>query len=271
MSMKVFSFVGSQAGEKSNTARFSDMVAEKLKEHAAKLGEEVTYERLTGADVRLTFCRSCQNCFKTDYPCPADAHDDLPLLKQKFLEADVIFFCSPVYTGSMSATSKAVIDRLACWCHRAELAGKTAAVLVTTCNNHGPQTVAGITEAFYFMGASVACGTVVNTSATPNLYRKEDMEPLTEKLCSALIDCWQHPETYITKNQNLSFYYLARGYERARRVYETIGRKLAGDARVGVEREFIKYKTLKNYVEALRGTARTEDADSEAADGPSLQ
>ena len=112
--IKVFSFVGSQAGNKSRTARFSDMVADKLKSY---IQEPIAYERLTGADVHLDFCRSCESCFSTG-KCPADAGDDMGMIKQKMLEADMLFFCSPVYAGSMSATAKAVVDRLAYWCHR---------------------------------------------------------------------------------------------------------------------------------------------------------
>lgn len=249
--MKIFSFVGSQAGERSSTARFSDLVAEKLKARLAEEGETAEYERLTGADVRLDFCRSCKACFSTG-KCPADAGDDLPLIKQKMLEADVIFFCSPVYAGSMSATAKAVIDRLSYWTHREELAGKTAAVLVTTSGNHGQETVDEMVDTLQYMGVSMAYGGHVNTHTRPNIYLEEDMDAETDKITAAILDCLEDPVKYITRKQNMSFYYFSRSYAKQKRLSDIIGCEPAAEVRVCEERNFIQYKNLQEYVTALR-------------------
>ena len=250
VSIRVFSFIGSQAGEKSKTARFSDLVAEKLKARATETGETVEYERLTGAEVRLDFCRSCNSCFTTGQ-CPADAGDDLPLLKRKMLEADVIFFCSPVYAGSMSATAKAVIDRLSYWCHREELAGKTTAVLVTTSNNHGAETVAEIADTLQFMGVSTAYAGFVSSHDRPNIYLEEDMAAETDKICDALLDCYRDPAKYITKKQNLSFFYYRRTYTRQKRLDDLIGQKSSAEVLNCEERGWKNYKNLQEYVKAL--------------------
>ena len=242
--------MGSQAGELSNTTRFSDMVAEKLKARAAEAGEEAEYERLTGADVRLDFCRSCQSCFSTGL-CPADGGDDMPLLKRKMLEADVIFFCSPVYAGSMSATAKAVIDRLSYWCHREELAGKTAAVLVTTCNNHGAETVAEITDTLQYMGVSAAYTGFVSTHDRPNIHLEEDMEAETDKICDAIMDCRRDPAKYITPRQNLSFLYYRRNYTRQKKVNDLFNLKDSAEVLNCEERGWKNYKSLQEYVRAL--------------------
>jgi len=248
--MKIFSFVGSQAGEKSRTARFSDMVAEKLKARAAEQGETVEYERLTGADLHLEFCLSCNSCFFKS-ACPLDVRDDMPLLKQKMLEADVIFFCSPVYAGSMSATAKAVIDRLSYWTHREELAGKTAAVLVTTSGNHGKETVAEIADTIQYMGVSLAYGGFVNTSARPNLYLEEDMEPVTDQICDAVTECLKDPVKYIVPKQNMTYYYFSRTYHKQKLVSDLIGTEPSLEVRICEERNFMQYKNLQEYVKAL--------------------
>ncbi len=249
--MKIFSFVGSQAGERSGTAHFSDMVGEKLKARLEEKGETVEYERLTGADVHLDFCRSCKACFNKGQ-CPADEGDDIPLIKQKLLEADVVFFCSPVYAGSMSATCKAVVDRLAYWTHREELAGKTAAVLVTTSGNHGEETVAEIVDTMQYMGVSMAYGGYVNTHDRPNIYLKEDMDPETDKIVAAILDCLENPVKYITPKQNMSFYYFSRSYNQQKRISEIIGSEPTAEVKVCAERNFMHYKNLQEYVTALQ-------------------
>ncbi len=248
ISIRIFSFVGSQAGEKSRTARFSDRVARKLKQ---RFPEPVEYERLTGADISLDFCLSCQSCFRTG-ECPADTGDDLPLLKQKMLAADILFFCSPVYTGSMSATAKAVFDRLAYWTHRAEIAGKTAAVLVTTSNNHGKETVAEIADTLRHMGASIAYAGFVSTHDQPNLYLEEDMEPETDKICDAILDCYRDPVKYITPGQDNTFAYLSQIYRRQKRFDDRFGLTSSAEVRIAAERGFTDCRSLREYVKALR-------------------
>lgn len=235
------------------------MAAEKLKARAAEQGESVEYERLTGADVRLEFCRSCDNCFFRG-PCPMDARDDMPLLKQKMLEADVVFFCSPVYAGSMSATAKAVIDRLSYWTHREELAGKAAAVLVTTSGNHGAETVAEIADTIQYMGVSLAYAGFVNTHARPNIYLEEDMEPETDKIAASLLDCLKDPVKYIVPKQNMTFYYLSRSYARQKRIDEMIGKESSVEVRVCDERKFMEYRNLQEYVKAQMEQKRAEQA-----------
>ncbi len=253
VTIRIFSFVGSQAGNKSNTARFSDLVAEKLKE---LIPGPVEYERLTGADVRLDFCRSCKSCFATG-ECPADAGDDLPLLKRKMLEADILFFCSPVFAGSMSATAKAVIDRIAYWCHREELAGKTVAVLATTSNNHGKETVAEITDTLQYMGASVAYSGYVSTHDRPNIYLEGDMGPEAEKICEAILDCYGDPVKYITVKQNVCYAFQARMYRRQKRFDDKFGLQSGAETRIAAERGFSEYRNLQEYVAALRECERT--------------
>ena len=112
--MKIFSFAASCAGERSHTAAFSDILAEAFIERAARDGETVEYERMTGAEVRVDYCRSCLSCFLKGF-CPLDRSDDMGMLKRKMLEADILFFGTPVYLWQMSGIAKSVIDRISYW------------------------------------------------------------------------------------------------------------------------------------------------------------
>lgn len=232
------------------------MVADKLKSY---IQEPIAYERLTGADVHLDFCRSCESCFSTG-KCPADAGDDMGMIKQKMLEADMLFFCSPVYAGSMSATAKAVVDRLAYWCHREELAGKPTAVLVTISNNHGKETVEDISDTLQYMGVSLAWAGFVCTHDHPNIYLEEDMEPELEKICTALADGWRDPIKFITPKQSLAFRYYARMYNRQRIMNQIFNLKPSAEVLISTEREFMKYKNLQDYVKNLLEKKRAEQS-----------
>lgn len=246
--------VASCAGEKSHTAKFSDMVAERLGTIADSCGETMEYERITGADLKLNYCRSCENCFKNGI-CPLDKEDDMAEIKQKMLSADIIFFCSPVYCGSMSALMKGVLDRLSYWMHRLELAGKTAAVLVTASSNHGPQTAEGIAEAVRFLGASVAySGCVYRHKGVwgPCMYLQPEMEPLLNDICSRVMDSLKTPEKYITSGQELGFQTLNRTSRHARKLADLIGEEPKNEVLVWEQRSLDRCKTLREYVAGMR-------------------
>lgn len=246
--IKVFSFVASCAGKESNTALFSDMVAKRLKEYAEKSGKEVEYKRITGESLKIEFCRSCETCFY-DWECPLDNGDDMSVLKQKMLCADVILFCSPVYMGSMSGLMKCVVDRLAYWSHLYELAGKTAAVLVTSSNNHGAETASAIEEAVRMFGASVAySGCAYRHNADPGLNNRSDMDPILDEICGRLMDCLEQPYKYITREQDISFYVRGKENLRAKAFAEIFGSDLAYDAAAWEQRGFDRYNRLSDYL-----------------------
>ena len=134
--IKVFSLIGSAAGERSTTAQLSDRFAAAFRQRAAEDGETVSYERMTAADVRLDFCRSCYSCFRSGI-CPLDSVDDMGMIKQKMRDCDILFLGSPVYMGRMSGFTKCVLDRLADMSHRLELLGKPTLLFMTTDSNHG--------------------------------------------------------------------------------------------------------------------------------------
>lgn len=196
--IKIFSFIGSCAGKQSRTLRYSDELAAAFTKKVEALGEQVQYESMTGDQLKINFCRSCNSCFKTG-ACPLAKTDDVETLKEKFLDADVIFFGSPVYLGDISGVARCVLDRISYWAHRFELAGKIVVVLVTASNNHAQETAERMRGFFDCMGAIIASSSWAFTNdGPPNIYLKEEMEPALDELSENLLNVLKNPAAKIT-------------------------------------------------------------------------
>ena len=246
--IRVFSIVSSCSGENGITAGFSNMVAEKLSQRAADLGESIEYECITGDTIRLSFCRSCNNCFNQGV-CPLDKTDDMAKIKEKLLAADIIFFCSPVYLAGMSGFAKCVIDRMAYVARRFELAGKTAAVLVSTSYSYGKETAEEIKKALQFMGASVAyAGYVCRSRNNPNIYIPEQMDKLTDEISDRLLASLEGPGRFIEVWQDQAFIIRKKINRRALLMNEIAGVDIPDEVKVCTERGYGQYKTLSEYV-----------------------
>lgn len=252
--IKVFSFVGTCSGEGSRTAQFSNMVGEGLRTHGSKVGENVVYESIRGDELRLEFCRGCESCFKKGV-CPLDESDDMKVLKQKIKKADVFLFCSPVYLSTLTGVAKAVLDRMAYWAHTMEIAGKPTAVLVTTSNNHGKETVDLIADALLSMGVSLAyAGYASRHRGEPNINLPEQMAPEVDKICKALLDCLSDPSAYVTAGQDAVFAYWSKTMRRARIIDELIGQKSSEQVLVWERRGLQDYGSLSAYLNDRRRT-----------------
>lgn len=68
-------------------------------------------EVVSVADYRVNPCIGCNTCFaRENHECVQK--DDMDLIYEKLLEADIIVAASPVYFYGISAQLKAVVDRL---------------------------------------------------------------------------------------------------------------------------------------------------------------
>lgn len=248
--IKVFSFIGTCSGEASHTAKFSDMVAARLEALASERGMGVSYESVRGDELRLEFCRGCEGCFKRGI-CPLDEADDMKMLKRKIEESDIFLFCSPVYLGTMSGVAKTALDRMACWAHTMELAGKPVAVLVTTSNNHGQETVVLIAESLSCMGASLAyAGHVCRHAGEVNINLPEQIGPEVDKIGEALLDCLRDPAACVTAAQDVAFVYWKKTMRQARVFANMIGQEPSAEALVWERRGFEDYGSLSAYLRA---------------------
>ncbi len=236
------------AGKSGATAKFSDMAAKRIEECAVKKGERVECECITADTINLHFCRSCNNCFSNGI-CPLDSVDDMRNIKIKLLAADVIFFCSPVYIGTMSGFAKSLIDRIAYYSHRFELAGKTAAVLVTTSNNHGDETVRDMKKQLQFMGASVAyAGCAYRHRGEPNIHLPDQMAPELDRLTHNVLESLKAPEKYIEKWQDISFIKRNENNKKAKKLSDLLGIQIPDETMVCLKRRHCDQRTLTDYV-----------------------
>ncbi len=85
----------------------SEVLAQKFAEGALAAGNEV--QIVSVRDINLKFCTGCLYC-QTHDRCVLD--DGMNALYEKFQNADVLVFASPVYYYSVSGQLKTFLDRL---------------------------------------------------------------------------------------------------------------------------------------------------------------
>ena len=250
--IRIFSFIGSMAGEKSSTARYSDELARVVSEMAKKQGEEVSYERMTGKDVRVDYCLSCSSCFRNGV-CPLDSRDDMAMLKKKMSECDILFVGSPVYIGDMSGLMKSVMDRISYWAHRYELAGKPAAVFAVTDSSHGQETAERMSDALNYTGLlTVHTGYARRGMHThPNLYLETDMGPIWQEAAEKLLCALRSPASFVTELDELKFRTRKALAKRALKYAEVTGIAAWDECVILQERGVTGAKTYAEYLKGL--------------------
>lgn len=124
---RIFSFIGSSRGEKSTTYRLAKMLSESLKER----DKNITYDICTADKIKMNFCRGCWACSGSGI-CIQDATDDLKIMNEKLMNADLLIFGSPLYDMHISGQMKTFFDRHLSWFHRFPLVGKIGISVMTS-------------------------------------------------------------------------------------------------------------------------------------------
>lgn len=249
--IKVFSYVASCRGKSSRTARMSNDLAKKFIEKAEKFGESVSYEMVTGDQLRIDYCKSCNNCFLRG-ECPLDNVDDMAKLKQKFLEADVIFFGTPVYLWEMSGIAKSVLDRISYWTHRMELAGKIAVTFDTASSNHGPEVADNLKKLLQFTGMNVVSSAYALTNDHPNLYYNKDMNPIYDEICDRILTVWKDPTAFITEENENIFKQIKAQTKRSMKIAELTGRTPTAETMANYERGILDFDNYKDMLISIK-------------------
>lgn len=252
--IKIFSCIASCAGEKSRTLIYSNALAAAFTRQAETIGEQVSYESLTGDKLKINFCRSCNSCFKKGV-CPLAGTDDVEGLKEKFLAADIIFFGTPVYLGDISGVARCVFDRISYWAHRFELAGKVVAVFSTSSGNHMQETADRLKEFFEYMGAVVATSSYgVTNTGYPNLYLEHELNLAVDEVSKKILDVWQNPAPNITEQIEKYFAIRNRMTKKALLYEELTGVKPWEEFSVCHSRGMENYSTYAEYFTSRRKT-----------------
>ena len=149
--LKIFALIGSPRKKSiSNTAALTVIMLNKLKE----MGLDFEYELYSAGDLNISFCTGCGSCTSTG-KCVLDKKDDVGMLKEKILAADVVIWGSPVYTYSVSGQMKVIMDRFCSWYHVMPLLGKLS-ISVATAGYDGFEQVHNLNDALLsVLGAPV--------------------------------------------------------------------------------------------------------------------
>jgi len=160
---KILSIVGSPHDSKSNTRA----LIENFINEVARNGVEVEHDVISLGRKEVKPCRGCWNC-TGNRPCPIN--DDLPEIKKKMIECDMLILGSPVYMSQVSAQMKALIDRLFTWCQTHPLIGKYSLSAVTARNDGQKETAAFLEKMLAAYGTS-SFGSLMGIGAfTPGFF-----------------------------------------------------------------------------------------------------
>lgn len=128
--IKIFVYTGS-CNAHSTTAKLAEQLVSTIDE-ITKV--DVAADFYSGSNTLIKECVGCTQCF-IQGRCALDARDDMPVLRQKMMEADCIILGSPVYFHAVSGNMKTFMDRLSSWTHTMECAGKIGAVVAASGGN----------------------------------------------------------------------------------------------------------------------------------------
>lgn len=158
---KIFMLIGSRR-KKGNTAKFIKRIVDSLSEN------EFEVEYAFPQDYKLKPCTGCNTCFITTQ---CVSKDELNLLHEKILNADVLIVASPVYLHYMTADLKLILDKSPWWAHTMRLQGKPV-VILSTCSSNGHNTVIEpLSKIINMMG-----GNVIATSNAAQIPHQIDNE-----------------------------------------------------------------------------------------------
>ena len=107
----------------------SQVLCEQFLKGAKEAGHKAEIIRL--ADKRIAYCKGCGACHKM-YSCIIK--DDMAIIINKMLKADIIVLATPVYFYSMSAQLKTMIDR--CASKYTEISGKEFYFIITAADTN---------------------------------------------------------------------------------------------------------------------------------------
>lgn len=83
----------------------------KLLAESFKKGAEESGNRVEILDITKMNISTCGGCVACGYEGPCVKKDDMIVVKQKLLNADMVVFATPLYYYGMSAQLKSVVDR----------------------------------------------------------------------------------------------------------------------------------------------------------------
>ncbi len=147
--------INSSFRKRGNTEHIIRLMEEILKEKAENNQVNIEFDYVSLSDMNLSVCRGCRICFtKGEEDCPLK--DNLADLICRLKEADGIILGSPVYVEDVNGIMKNFIDRLAFYCHRPALSGKSALVITTSGSTSTAHSLRTMTNSLRAWGAYIS-------------------------------------------------------------------------------------------------------------------
>jgi len=151
--MNIVAIIGSPHGMKGNTGRLLSSV-----EGALKASKNADVTEFVLAKMKVQPCRGCASCHKTG---ECVVKDDYQKILDALLKSDGVVLASPNYMFSVTAQTKALMDRCSCPLHCQALEGKYGAAVVTS-GGSGSDVVEGYLLRFL---RALGCWTVGSVAA----------------------------------------------------------------------------------------------------------
>lgn len=246
---KVFVLIGSRQRDGSTT-KFAEKVNENLDKDEFKI--EYAYPQ----DYKIRPCVGCHNCF-INAQCSIE--DEIELLQEKILKADVLVIASPVYLHYMTADLKLIHDRSSWWAHTLRLQGKPVVVL-STCGSNGFTTVLEpLSRVMNFMGGNVIATS--NAAQMPNQINNKDwLNEVSQEIANRI-----NKYAYLPPQSN-SFIEKAFSTMKISIIeQEEFSKSLNmefGECKYWRETGMTEYDTFKEYLEAKHKEVKREYEDS---------
>lgn len=240
---KIFAFISSQKGEKSNTYLFAKLLLDKLSNEYPK---EITYEIIHSQNIELTPCQSCNSCFSNGY-CKLDNNDDMSVLKEKMVCCDFLILGSPVYLHNVSSDMKLVIDRISYWAHLFRLAGKKSASISVSSSNGNHFVDLYLTKVLEYLGTQLVANYSITVDDPPLLNNKAFIENEIFKYAESIYNSLMSDEIIISKNQEEYYRYMYYQFIQAKPLLK----EKSAEYKYWNTRGMLKHRSLKSYLAYL--------------------
>lgn len=182
--MKVLLISSSPHKEKSRTFLLA-------KEALRGLAQEgVSYEVIHLDDLRVFFCKHCEECHKKILHCSRG--DDVHLILKKMLEADGIILASPNYINQVTASMKALFERAAHFIHCKRLLEKYIAGVVSSGSGQDKEVLDYIKFYAHTCGAQYSGG--VSSAAQAVKEKTQEAYKLGRKLAADIKEKKSYPD-----------------------------------------------------------------------------
>ncbi len=153
-------------------------------------GEDIKYEIIHLCDLKIEFCHHLEKCHKKIMDCPIK--DGVKIVLRKMLDANGIILASPNYINQVTASMKALFDRLSHFIHCKRLLGKYIAGVVSSGSGRDKEVLDYIKYYAHTCGAQYSGG--VSSAASAVKEKAEESLKLGQKIVSDIREKRAYPD-----------------------------------------------------------------------------